>query len=206
MTLAGHLYEAHLHNSKCSEDDIRWSQRFSFVLRRFHNILSIGRLFSQKKHIKVPELCRSDVGYLWLLLLFKSARTYWTTYLRWTRSIARKIWITYERAYIISKLIKPTWWPHGIHIPGSLILKAWRHFSWFGQRAKTCWDVQDKVDILSGWHFVLPPNRWPSFKVHQSSLSNNPEILNNYLIFAEVWHVSMTRASGPLGHGDTVFL
>ena len=130
MTLAGHSYEAHLHNSKCSEDDIRWSQRFSFVLRRFHYIFSFGRLFSQKKHLKVPELCRSDVGYLWLL--FKSARTYWTTYLRWTRSFARKIWITYER-------------PHGIHIPGSLILKAWRHFSWFGQRAKTCWDFQDKM-------------------------------------------------------------
>ena len=98
MTLAGHSYEAHLHNSKCSEDDIRWSQRFSFVLRRFHYILSVGRLFSQKKHLKVPELCRSDVGYLWLL--FKSARTYWTTYLRWTRSFARKIWITYERAHM----------------------------------------------------------------------------------------------------------
>ena len=27
MTLARHSYEAHLHNSKCSEDDIRWSQR-----------------------------------------------------------------------------------------------------------------------------------------------------------------------------------
>ena len=37
-----------------------------------------------KKHLKVSEFCRSDVGYLWLF--FKSARTYCTTlYLRWTR-------------------------------------------------------------------------------------------------------------------------
>ena len=48
MTLVGHSYEAHFHNSKCSEDDIRWSQRFSYVLRRFHYILSVRRLFSQK--------------------------------------------------------------------------------------------------------------------------------------------------------------
>ena len=96
MTLVGHSYEANLHNSKCFEDDIRWSQRFSYVLGRFHYILSVLRLFTQKKHLKVPEFCRSDVGYLWLL--FKSARTNWTTYLRWTRSFARKIWITYKLA------------------------------------------------------------------------------------------------------------
>ena len=75
MTLVGHSYEAHFHNSKCSEDDIRWSQRFSYVLRRFYYILSVLRLFSQKKHLKVPEFCKSDVGYLWLI--FKSVRL-WT--------------------------------------------------------------------------------------------------------------------------------
>ena len=73
MTLVGHSYEAHFHNSKCSEDDIRWYERFSYVLRRFHYILIVLRLFSQKKHLKVPEFWRSDVGYLWLFL--KSART-----------------------------------------------------------------------------------------------------------------------------------
>ena len=73
MTLVGHSYEAHFHNSKCSEDDIRWSERFSYVLRHFHYIRIVLRLFSQKKHLKVPEFWRSDVGYLWLFL--KSART-----------------------------------------------------------------------------------------------------------------------------------
>ena len=77
MTLVGHSYEAHLHNSKCFEDDIRWSQRFSYVLGRFHYILSVLRLFTQKKHLKVPEFCRSDFGYLWLF--FKSAGTFCTT-------------------------------------------------------------------------------------------------------------------------------
>ena len=48
MTLVGHSYEAHLHNSKCFEDDIRWYQRFACVLGRFHYILSVLRLFSQK--------------------------------------------------------------------------------------------------------------------------------------------------------------
>ena len=41
LALVGHSYKAHLHNSKCSEDGIRWSQRFSYVLRRFHYILSV---------------------------------------------------------------------------------------------------------------------------------------------------------------------
>ena len=54
MTLVGHSYEAHFHNSKCSEDDIRWSERFSYVLRRFHYILIVLRLFSQKKAPKSP--------------------------------------------------------------------------------------------------------------------------------------------------------
>ena len=54
MTLVGHSYEAHFHNSKCSEDDIRWSERFSYVLRRFHYILIVLRLFSPKKAPKSP--------------------------------------------------------------------------------------------------------------------------------------------------------
>ena len=77
MTLARHSYEAHLHNSKCYYDINRWSQRFAYVLGRFHYILSVLRLFSQKKHLKVPEFCKSDVGYLWLI--FKSMRTNCTT-------------------------------------------------------------------------------------------------------------------------------
>ena len=72
MTLVGHSYEAHFHNSKCSEDDIWWSERFSYVLRRFHYIRIVLRLFSQKKAPKTLKVL-TDVGYLWLFL--KSART-----------------------------------------------------------------------------------------------------------------------------------
>ena len=68
------------------------------------------------------------------------------------------IWLTHQTNLI--------WWPHGIHRPGSLMLKAWRHFSWVRQSAKTCWDVPDKMPTKnwdgqnandrkkSGWHFV----------------------------------------------------
>ena len=76
-------------------DDLRGSHLFSDVFIIFSVLAGCS---PKKKHLKVPELCRSDVGYLWLL--FKSARTYWTTYLRWTRSFARKIWITYGRAHM----------------------------------------------------------------------------------------------------------
>ena len=76
-------------------DDLRGSHLFSDVFIIFSVLAGCS---PKKKHLKVPELCRSDVRYLWLL--FKSARTYWTTYLRWTRSFARKIWITYERAHM----------------------------------------------------------------------------------------------------------
>ena len=54
ITLVGHSYEANLQHSKCFEDDIRWSQRFSYVLGRFHYILSVLRLFTQKKTPKSP--------------------------------------------------------------------------------------------------------------------------------------------------------
>ena len=96
MTLVGHSYEAHLHNSKCSEDDIRWSQRFSFVLRRFHYILSVLRLFSQKTP-KSPWVLQ--IWFRIFVPIFK-VRGDLLHYLRWTRSFARKIWITYKLAHM----------------------------------------------------------------------------------------------------------
>ena len=96
MTLVGHSYEAHLHNSKCFEGDIRWSQRFAYVLGRFHYILSVLRLFSQKTP-KSPWVLQ--IWFRIFVPIFK-VRGDLLHYLRWTRSFARKIWITYKLAHM----------------------------------------------------------------------------------------------------------
>ena len=74
-------------------DDLRGSHMFSddFI------IFSVFSGCSPKKHLKVPEFCRYDFGYLCLFL--KSAGTF-LHYLRWTCSFARKIWITYKLAHM----------------------------------------------------------------------------------------------------------
>ena len=54
-------------------DDLRGSHMFSddFI------IFSVSQVVLPKKHLKVPEFCRSDFGYFWLF--FKSAGAYCTT-------------------------------------------------------------------------------------------------------------------------------
>ena len=92
-----------------------------------------------------------------------------------------------------SKLIKPTWWPHGIHIPGSLIPKAWRHFSWSGQRAKTCWDVQDKMSTKN-WDGQNANHRKKSGR-NANHRKKSGQNANLWLAFRPVgilsgWHLS----------------
>ena len=76
MTLVGHSYEAHFHNSKCSEDDIWWSERFSYVLRRFHYIRIVLRLFSQKKH-QTPLSQRQTSNGMAKPILYHKTHTAW---------------------------------------------------------------------------------------------------------------------------------
>ena len=71
-------------------DDLRGSQSHMFSLS-LHSQCS--QVVLPKTHLKVPEFCRSNFGYFLV-------RGDLLHYLWWTRSFARKIWITYKLAHM----------------------------------------------------------------------------------------------------------